>query len=369
MKFDASPSFELGHRPFFSLVVAFYDGRNYLPRLLNSIVNQDMRDDLELIIVDDHSPDPCDDIIEQYSNEICIRRVQTEYNCCPGNSRECGIQAVTGEWLMICDQDDELVEDVLLDIKYTIEKEKPQYYVYTNFREVWDKEGGYHNASNLIRNMNTNTGWNHGKFYNMDNLWRKYNVHFVKDMKSHEDIYISSIMNVLMESLGAEPLHISIYTYIWYKRPGSITNTRYKIDGKDHQFLEIFFDDYVRSTSGAVKQQFFAGNLKGKENFLKGSMVDTVLYQYFYAQSFIFHAEIQDKSQELLERNIGICRKELIEAKLITHLKNKDFYDIAKADDAKRYAAVYDSARLGAGNCIPKYTFLQWLDYLNKDPE
>ena len=366
MKFDGKPSFELDHRPFFSIVVAFYDGRAFITRLLDSIVSQDLREDIELIISDDHSPDPCDDIFEHYSQDICIKRVQTDYNCCPGNTRERGIQEATGIWLMICDQDDELVEDCLLDIKYTLEREKPRYYAHSNFREVWDRKGGYREPSNLIRNMNTNSGWNHGKFYNLDNLWRKFNVHFVKDMKTHEDIYISSIMNVIMETLHAKPYHIDVYTYIWYKRSGSITNTNYRYEGKDHMFLEIYFNDYVMSTSGAIKQMFFRGVIKD-DKFLKNAMVETILFQYFYCQSFLFHKE--NKSEKLLKRNLDICRNELIEAKLATHLKNKDFYERAAANDAEKYMHIFDNARIGSGPFIPQYTFIEWLDYLNKDVE
>jgi glycosyltransferase involved in cell wall biosynthesis len=364
MKFDGTPSFELDHRPFFSIVIAVYNGRKFLPRILNSIISQDLREDIEVILCDDHSPDECHDVIEQFANDICIKWVQTDYNCCPGNTRERGIQEVTGEWLMICDQDDELVSDTLLDIKYTLEREQPRYYAYSNFREVWDREGTYHEPSNLIRNMNTNTGWNHGKFYNVDRLWRKFNIHFVKDMKTHEDIYISTIVNSLMAYLNHTAPHIDIYTYIWYKRPGSITNTSYRYEGKFHQFLDIYFNDYVTSTSTAVKQLFLAGNIKDKA-FLERSIVETLLFQYFYGQGFLWHQD--DKSPTLMKRNIDICRNELIEAKLLTHFKNKDIIERAAANDAKMYYDIFDSARLGATPNIPTYTFPQWLDFLNKD--
>ena len=43
--FDGKPSFELSHRPFFSIVVACYNSSKYLDTLLTSIVNQNLRDD------------------------------------------------------------------------------------------------------------------------------------------------------------------------------------------------------------------------------------------------------------------------------------------------------------------------------------
>ena len=104
--FDGNPSVELDHRPFFSIVVACYNPSVYLERLLKSIEKQDMNDNIEVILSDDHSTEDYQVFVEKFSDRLCIRQIQTDYNFGPGNTREKGCTIVTGEWLTFADQDD-----------------------------------------------------------------------------------------------------------------------------------------------------------------------------------------------------------------------------------------------------------------------
>ena len=84
--------------PFFSLVIACYnDGRYkegvYLDRLLSSVERQGLKkDDIEVILSDDCSPIPYDDIIEKHRSNLIIKCTKTDYNCCPGNTRAKGVE-------------------------------------------------------------------------------------------------------------------------------------------------------------------------------------------------------------------------------------------------------------------------------------
>lgn len=360
MNFDGKPSIELKKRPLFSIVVACYNSRRTLGRLLASIESQDMNDEIEVILSDDCSTESYDDVVDDFKDRLCIKRVQTDYNCCPGNTREKGISVVEGEWLMICDHDDMLMEDALLDVKEYINTTHPQYYFYTNFHEAYDIPGNF--EDHLIRDVTTQTGWNHGKFYNMDNLWRKFEVHFIKDMKTHEDIYISSLMNTIMHRVKHTPPHFNKFTYIWFKRPDSVSNIAYLHNGEKHFFLEVHFLDYLRSTSGVYKEQYLLGNVD--MSLIKEHLSEMIMYEYFYVQSFIFH-----EREKVILDNIELCRRELIEFKQLTGLKNKDLWDIAADNHAAVWTAVQESASMACGRYIPKYSFEDWLDFLHKDVE
>ena len=99
-------------RPFFSIIISCYNSRKTLGTLLESIVNQHMGHDIEVVISDDHSTERYDDIIALYDGKLDFVFTQTEYNCCPGNTREAGAQAATGEWITFADHDDAFIEDV-----------------------------------------------------------------------------------------------------------------------------------------------------------------------------------------------------------------------------------------------------------------
>ena len=180
-------------RPVFSVVCAYHNGQNTIRNLLDSIKKQNMaREDIEVILVDDCSdiiPPFGDEDFQHYYSELDITIYRTDRNIgYPGPVREIGAQRANGRWLTIIDQDDLFIEDSFCSVKKEIEENNVQYYLVTNFYKV---ESSDNSVTNMVKQLN----WNHGKFYNMDNLWRKYDIHYRDDMISHEDIYISSQVN------------------------------------------------------------------------------------------------------------------------------------------------------------------------------
>ncbi len=92
--------------PKISVIVPIYQVEKYLPDCLESIVNQTYRN-LEIILVDDASPDHCGDICEEYAaKDNRIRVVHRLVNGGLSCARNSGIDAATGEYLMFIDSDD-----------------------------------------------------------------------------------------------------------------------------------------------------------------------------------------------------------------------------------------------------------------------
>lgn len=91
-----------------SIIIPVYNVAQYLRRSLDSCVNQTM-DDIEIIVVNDCSPDPLDSEImreyaERYPDKVnCIWHVQ---NMRQGGARNTGIQAARGEFIYCLDSDD-----------------------------------------------------------------------------------------------------------------------------------------------------------------------------------------------------------------------------------------------------------------------
>ena len=104
-------------------------------------------------------------------------------------------------------------------------------------------------------------GWTHGKFFNKDDFWDKYHIHYIKDLTSHEDISISSQMNCIF---SANPdltiCESKITTYQWVERQESESNKSYKDEfGVERPFLDVFYIDYIESTAGVYYDRYKQG--------------------------------------------------------------------------------------------------------------
>lgn len=90
-----------------SVVVPVYDTEKYLKRCLDSIINQTF-DDIELIIVNDGSPDNSREIILEYAaNNSNIVFIDIE-NKGVSNARNLGLKNANGEYIIFVDSDDYL---------------------------------------------------------------------------------------------------------------------------------------------------------------------------------------------------------------------------------------------------------------------
>jgi len=94
-----------------SLIVPVYKVEKYLPRCLKSIEEQTMQEGLEVLLVDDGSPDRCGEMCEEFARTRANVRVIHKQNGGLSSARNAGIDVATGEYLMFLDSDDFLRKD------------------------------------------------------------------------------------------------------------------------------------------------------------------------------------------------------------------------------------------------------------------
>lgn len=95
----------VGVRPEFSVIVPVYNVEPYLERCVESLVNQTLKD-IEIILVDDGSPDGCPEICDRYAakdNRITVIHKKNEGVSAARND---GLAAASGEWVICFDSDD-----------------------------------------------------------------------------------------------------------------------------------------------------------------------------------------------------------------------------------------------------------------------
>ncbi|MDL2269834.1 glycosyltransferase family 2 protein [Desulfosarcina sp. OttesenSCG-928-A07] len=99
--------------PHLSLIIPFYNQRETLPYLFDSIVERAFPG-LEVIVVDDASDGGCADIVGQYAQKgLPVRLTRHEKRQYTKNARITGIESATGKYVCFADADDVLWGDCL----------------------------------------------------------------------------------------------------------------------------------------------------------------------------------------------------------------------------------------------------------------
>ena len=94
-----------------SVIVPVYKVEQYLPQCIESIINQTYRN-LEIILIDDGSPDNCGKICEEYAQKDKRIKVFHKKNGGLSDARNYGIARASGEYLAFVDSDDWIEPDM-----------------------------------------------------------------------------------------------------------------------------------------------------------------------------------------------------------------------------------------------------------------
>lgn len=219
-----------------SIIIPIYNVEKYLKRCVDSVIKQSYCN-LEIILVDDGSPDRCGEICDEYAQTDIRIKVIHKQNGGLSSARNAGLDICKGDYVLFVDSDDwikgDAVENALTYIRNSkadilafsfyvasMEKAEDNYnithvrvndfekneaaYLLQNFREEWDKV--------LI------VAWN--KLYR-----RKIfdNVRFIEGVY-HEDEY--AITEILK---NADRIHsIDLPFYYYYLSENSIMRNKNK---------------------------------------------------------------------------------------------------------------------------------------------
>lgn len=226
-----------------SIIVPVYKVEQYIRRCLDSILMQTYSN-LEIILIDDGSPDLCGQICDEYAEKDDRIKVIHQKNAGLSAARNAGIEVATGEYFSFVDSDDFVYKDyckVLLNIaeknhasiavcehvRTTEDFLKPQDKKYSVI--VRNKKEAMHH---LICNENTNYVW--GKIYKRE-LFQ--NIRFLSG-RLYEDI---AIMYQLMDQCDCVA-YVDAPYYGYYDNLNSIIQ---KVDTKTlFQVLLAWYEQY-----------------------------------------------------------------------------------------------------------------------------
>lgn len=108
--------------PLISVTVPIYNVEEYLNRCVESIVNQTYQN-LEIILVDDGSPDHCPQMCDEWVEKDKRIKVIHKQNGGLSDARNAGLKIATGEYISFIDSDDYIASDFFATLLAVMEKE------------------------------------------------------------------------------------------------------------------------------------------------------------------------------------------------------------------------------------------------------
>ncbi|WFE45224.1 bifunctional glycosyltransferase family 2 protein/CDP-glycerol:glycerophosphate glycerophosphotransferase [Verrucosispora sp. WMMD1129] len=121
-----------------SFVVPAFRVQGYLRECLDSILAQPVAD-IEVIGVDDCSPDGSGDILAEYADrDDRVTAVRLDRNVGLGPARNVGLDRAVGEYVWFVDGDDWLTADCLVEVAARLRETRPDVLLVDHVRAHWD---------------------------------------------------------------------------------------------------------------------------------------------------------------------------------------------------------------------------------------
>lgn len=249
-----------------SVIVPIYKVEQYLDKCIKSIVDQTYRD-LEIILVDDGSPDSCPKKCDEWAEKDDRIKVIHKQNGGLGFARNSGLDIATGDYIMFVDSDDYLSLNAI-EVMYNRSVRDGSDLVITKWATVYENgqqsEEFYNWMSNDVisdeqamqlfcSSSRKLPVFACGKLYRrgiFENI--RYNA-----FKCAEDLYVLPDIIKCCKSISIE----SSVTYFYLQRAQSIMHTRTDVQNKDSILSSLHVSRFLLDngyTEGASRYYYSA---------------------------------------------------------------------------------------------------------------
>lgn len=192
-----------------SVIIPVYNVEKYLDECLHSVMNQTLKE-IEIICVDDKSPDNCPRMLDEYAKKDSrIRVIHNKENRRQGFARNRGMDIARGKYLYFLDSDDMIVENALEELYALAERDSLDavffdcsvIYEDESLKKVFvpeiiERKGSYrdivYDGQHLFEAFTWNSEWTcypQRIFWNRDFIQRE-GIAYLEDVE-HEDEYFA----------------------------------------------------------------------------------------------------------------------------------------------------------------------------------
>ena len=218
--------------PKVSVIVPVYNVEKYLNKCLNSLVIQTLKG-IEIIVVNDGSPDNSQEIIDKYSQKYKNIKAYRKTNGGLSDARNFGIKHATGEYIAFIDSDD-YIDKRMLEKMYYKAKNNNLDIVVCNSVNIYDNNTSLEIKSNLKYSNNPIKNYLISPPMACIRIYKKElfdSIQFKKDIY-YEDLEI--IPKLVKYTQKIDFIDEGLYYY--YQRAGSIMKQKEFND----KLLDIF---------------------------------------------------------------------------------------------------------------------------------
>lgn len=244
--------------PLISVIVPIYNVEKYLERCVDSIVNQTYKN-LELILVDDGSPDNCPQMCDDYAKKDSRIKVIHKKNGGLSDARNAGMAVATGEYISFIDSDDYVSDDFFECLLNVMNKENSdiaecsvvKFYEDNHFDEFFDNlSAKTYDTQNAMSALIAENPFH-------QHVWNKlYKTELVKDVpyavgKLNEDEFWT--YQVFGRANKVAKLNKTMYYY--FQRSSSIMGVGYNIRRLDALEGKANRQKYIENNFPALSTQ------------------------------------------------------------------------------------------------------------------
>ncbi|AQS65781.1 bifunctional glycosyltransferase family 2 protein/CDP-glycerol:glycerophosphate glycerophosphotransferase [Streptomyces pactum] len=142
--------------PRFSVVIPVFKVQGYLRECLDSVLGQSFRD-VEVIVVDDCSPDSCGTIIDEYAaRDERVKALHLPRNVGLGRARNAGLELARGDYVLFLDSDDCYTPGLLQALAARLDSVGDlDILAFDHVRTHWWGRGGRSQVADLIERAGT----------------------------------------------------------------------------------------------------------------------------------------------------------------------------------------------------------------------
>lgn len=276
-----------------SVIVPIYKVQDYLKECIESIINQTYSD-IEVILVDDGSPDRCPQMCDEWAKRDSRIRVVHKKNGGLSSARNAGLDVAKGEYISFVDSDDFICKDALENLYNRIKDDKSigitsgLIYRYqdgsiNNFKDQWlcSKEIVIPSSEFLLETMSQKTSytvWN--KLYRRDVIG---NTRF-REGRNNEDTLFMYDLGKNIAILNVCMVEIPHYVYYYRYREDSICTTAkipLAIDILGN--YELMMED-CRNTNSRLYDVLYFSYVRTLYGFVDSLLLNPVWYPLYFTE-------------------------------------------------------------------------------------
>ena len=230
-----------------SVVVPIYNVEKFLDKCINSIVNQTYKN-LEIILVDDGSPDNCPEMCDNWAEKDSRIKVVHKVNAGLGMARNTGMENATGKYIFFFDSDDYVDETIVEKCVTRAVNDKSEVVMFGHIDAYDDgrlverhipTDKLTYNGDDVVNivlpslfSYSLGFGVSACKMFDL-NVLKKHNIVFMSEREViSEDAFFSLELYPKINSVSIVPDGL----YYYYKRSGSLS-TSFKEDRQERNDL------------------------------------------------------------------------------------------------------------------------------------